>query len=94
MARNYTLAPFRPAPGAGAYASAHGNWTAETTLYSLDLNCEPATQTVSQRGGIIANSTNGCSFDNGLNGNLTIGKTSSLHGQSRRRSRPSKQPYL
>lgn len=71
MARNYTLAPFRPSLD----ASAHGNWTAETTLYSLDLNCEPATQTITQRGAIVANSTNGCSFNNGLNGNLTIGKS-------------------
>ncbi|RAQ98986.1 hypothetical protein DDE82_008717 [Stemphylium lycopersici] len=76
MARNYTLAPFRPslAPSSSNTSVPYGNWTAPTTMYSLDLYCEPAIMgTNLLRTGIVANSSNGCSFSLGLEGNITIG---------------------
>lgn len=76
MGRNYTLAPFRPTPDAksGSKAKPYGNWTAPTTMYSVDLYCEPAVMGPNPLlTGAIANSSNGCSFRMGLDGNLTMG---------------------
>ncbi|KAF2792711.1 hypothetical protein K505DRAFT_375878 [Melanomma pulvis-pyrius CBS 109.77] len=39
MTRNYALTPFKPID---AEDQSDGNWTAPTTLYSLDLQCEEA----------------------------------------------------
>jgi hypothetical protein len=80
MARNYTLSPFKPVPDDEDRIPKYGNWTAPTMLYSLDMLCEPAKLgSVDPRMKTIdANSTNGCRFTIGLNGNLTIGKTSLL----------------
>ncbi|EUC44792.1 hypothetical protein COCMIDRAFT_97244 [Bipolaris oryzae ATCC 44560] len=76
MGRNYTLAPFRPTPASKTDNKTvpYGNWTAPTTMYSLDLYCEPAVMSTKPlRTGVIANSSNGCSFNLGLTGNLTEG---------------------
>ncbi|KAI8933098.1 hypothetical protein NX059_009741 [Plenodomus lindquistii] len=74
MTRNYTLAPTRPSSNTSTRASSHGNWTAPTTMYSVDLYCEPAVASLNPMGrGLVANSTNGCSFTYGLDGNLTMG---------------------
>ena len=81
MARNYTLAPFRPSGEFISRLPSQGNWTAETWLYSLDMHCEQATLWTKEyfEGYIIANSTNGCSFFQGLNGNLTYGTTNAFY---------------
>jgi hypothetical protein len=75
MARNYTLAPFRPSSSATSRLPDQGNWTAETWMYSLDMHCEPAIRWTKElfTNYIFANSSNGCSFFQGLNGNLTFG---------------------
>lgn len=46
MARNYTLAPFKPSVMGrqGFQDGETQEWTAPTTLYSLDMHCEPAIQ--------------------------------------------------
>ncbi|CAI6297000.1 unnamed protein product [Periconia digitata] len=72
MASNYTLAPFEP-------SSTHSlevvneldEWTATTTLYSLDLACEP---TFLEPGTLATyKSSWGCNFTVGLDGNVTEG---------------------
>ncbi|ENI07948.1 hypothetical protein COCC4DRAFT_130249 [Bipolaris maydis ATCC 48331] len=76
MSRNYTLAPFRPTSASKPDNKTvpYGNWTAPTTMYSLDLYCEPAVMSTEPLStGVIANSSNGCSFNLGLTGNLTEG---------------------
>ncbi|KAF2179852.1 hypothetical protein K469DRAFT_730476 [Zopfia rhizophila CBS 207.26] len=75
MSRNYTLAPFK-ALGNDADTRSSGTWTATTQLYSLDLQCEEATQTTTDTFPIY-NSSNGCSWSLGLNGNATIGDNES-----------------
>jgi hypothetical protein len=78
MARNYTLAPIRPSAGAKSNSTSGGNWTAPTTMYSLDLWCERAvlSQNPGPVGGLVANSSNGCAFTMGLTGNITVGENS------------------
>jgi hypothetical protein len=79
MARNYTLSPFKPVPDDKDRIPKYGNWTASTMLYSLDMLCEPAKlSSVYGTKEIHANSSNGCNFRWGLDGNLTISKTSLL----------------
>ncbi len=73
MARNYTVAPIRPSPKAVSSAAPNGNWTAPTTMYSLDLSCEPAAVDYVDDVLHWANSTDGCQWDLSINGNLTIG---------------------
>lgn len=74
MARNYTLVPVRPAFESSAKIPQFGQWSASTTMYSLDLFCEPAILGKSaMHRSILANSSNGCSFYNGLTGNITKG---------------------
>ncbi|EMD67172.1 hypothetical protein COCSADRAFT_135871 [Bipolaris sorokiniana ND90Pr] len=85
MGRNYTLAPFRPTPGSKTDNKTvpYGNWTAPTTMYSLDLYCEPAIMSPGRLGnGAIANSSTGCSFRMGLDGNLTVGPNKAHPGSS------------
>jgi hypothetical protein len=83
MARNYTLAPIRPKPRPSNTSTPHGNWSAPTTMYSVDLYCEPAVlSTTPERDGIIANSTNGCSFNLGLDGNITVGDNKAWPGRT------------
>ncbi|KAF2025483.1 hypothetical protein EK21DRAFT_103882 [Setomelanomma holmii] len=79
MAKNYILAPVRPSLESEDNTSSGGNWTFPTTMYSLELYCEPAS--FSPNGGfdgLIANSSNGCSFTMGLTGNNTIGENSQI----------------
>jgi hypothetical protein len=75
MARNYTLAPFRPSSTVTHRLPDQGNWTAETWMYSLDMHCEPPVKWVKEpfTNWVFANSSNGCSYSQGLNGNLTFG---------------------
>jgi hypothetical protein len=75
MARNYTLAPFRPSSSVTSRLPDQGNWTAETWMYSLDMHCEPPVKWINEpwTDWIIANSSNGCSYSQVLNGNLTFG---------------------
>lgn len=71
--RNYTLAPFKSLDSS---SQNDGTWTAPTTLYSLDMQCEEASQSVSGGSTIFA-STTGCSYGYGLQGlgNQTAGNT-------------------
>ncbi|KAF2705868.1 hypothetical protein K504DRAFT_459953 [Pleomassaria siparia CBS 279.74] len=72
--RDYILAPFR---SLDAESQRIGNWTAPTTLYSLDMQCEEATATVKvdspQSTVTVYNSTSGCSFELPPLGNQTVG---------------------
>ncbi|KAF2646577.1 hypothetical protein P280DRAFT_386551 [Massarina eburnea CBS 473.64] len=68
MTLNYTLAPFVPS-AEDDVGSAAGEWTAPTTLYSLNLLCEPATL-MSEFDGW--NSSWGCHLPVGLGGNQTM----------------------
>ncbi|KAF1954142.1 hypothetical protein CC80DRAFT_128575 [Byssothecium circinans] len=70
MTRNYTLAPFLPStPDANASSEA-GEWTAPTTMYSLNLYCEPAIALPDFSS--AWNSSWGCFLSAGLWGNNTI----------------------
>jgi hypothetical protein len=69
MTLNYTLAPFLPSENARHQSNEAGEWTAPTTLYSLDLYCEPAIPI--QSGSF--NSSWGCTMPVGLDGNITVG---------------------
>jgi hypothetical protein len=70
MARNYTLAPFKPQNDKAGILG-QGIYTAPTTMYTLDLSCEEA---VTNRGSRYARASNGFSFDLGLDGNKTLGE--------------------
>jgi hypothetical protein len=74
MARNYTLAPFRPsAPNThGAEIVETKFWIAPTTLYSLDLHCEPAIPFNNY--GIKGWNNSGCAVTGLQMGNNTIGE--------------------
>ncbi|KAJ4346856.1 uncharacterized protein N0V89_010788 [Didymosphaeria variabile] len=74
MARNYTLAPFRPTAldKQDAESLETGYWTAPTTLYSLDLYCEPAMPFNNQ--GIMGWNNSGCAVIGLEMGNHTIGE--------------------
>lgn len=76
MARNYTLAPFRPSAieRQGPKDVETQEWTAPTTLYSLDMHCEPAIQV--DDSGTWNNS--GCAVIGLRMGNDTISTTSSI----------------
>lgn len=60
MARNYTLAPFIPSAIADSEAqdTLGKQWTAPTTLYSVDLSCEPAIP--SNHSGVTGWNNTGC----------------------------------
>lgn len=81
MGRNYTLAPFGPSSELEGQTYHSANWTAYTTMYSLDMYCEPAINDRTSTGTHLANSTNGCSFRLGLDGNLTIGVDKASSGE-------------
>ena len=72
MARNFTLAPFKPREGESDLP-ANGIYTSPTTMYTLTLYCEEAKRQDDGYGGLDHSATNGCSFNLGLDGNLTIG---------------------
>lgn len=72
MTRSYTLAPFTP-----QYEqednSTQGAYTAPTTMYTLDLECENASHKADGTANTLYQSKNGCNATLGLTGNLTIG---------------------
>ncbi|KAF2626303.1 hypothetical protein BU25DRAFT_471860 [Macroventuria anomochaeta] len=79
MARNYTLAPFRPTTNEGASSESQSTWTATTTMYSLDMYCESAPAIRESRGrstSVQYKSSGGCNVTLGLTGNLTQGSNS------------------
>ncbi|KAH6639043.1 hypothetical protein C7974DRAFT_125364 [Boeremia exigua] len=76
MARNYTLAPFRPTAHDVNVAGSQGTWFGETIMYSLDLYCAPGSAILdsfgkSQRMRYV--SSGGCNVTLGLTGNVTEG---------------------
>ncbi|KAH7079533.1 hypothetical protein FB567DRAFT_124050 [Paraphoma chrysanthemicola] len=75
MARNYTLTPFEPS-GPHANISGKGTYSAQTTMYTLDLECEDASHKADNSTSIVYSSNNGCNFTLGLTGNLTVGDSS------------------
>lgn len=76
MARNYTLAPFRPTASSIDLAGSQGAWSGETTMYSLDLYCTPSSPirdpAVSGHY-VLYQSAGGCNVTTGLTGNVTEG---------------------
>lgn len=77
MARNYTLAPFRPSAieRQGPEDTETKEWTAPTILYSLDMYCEPAVPFENQ--GIKGWNNSGCVVTGLQMGNQTISTTPS-----------------
>jgi hypothetical protein len=76
MARNYTLAPFRASETANSSDSAtqsQGTWTADTTMYLLDLYCEDASHQAPTSNKFYTSNA-GCNFTLGPTGNLTVGE--------------------
>lgn len=75
MTRNYTLAPFQPTIDDSTSIGSRGNWTGETTMYSLDMSCVPSSpiRNAASRSGTVLYKTNGCNVTLGLTGNLTQG---------------------
>jgi hypothetical protein len=73
MARNYTLRPFRPSSLSDQKTGEVDTkeWTAPTTLYSLDLNCEPAVPYINDFG-IKSWNNSGCALGGLQMGNDTI----------------------
>jgi hypothetical protein len=74
MARNYTLAPFKPREIQGSIVG-QGTYTASTTMYTLDLECEDASHKADNSSNRPTyTSSGGCKFnETGLTGNDTIG---------------------
>ncbi|KAI4672117.1 uncharacterized protein J4E78_000617 [Alternaria triticimaculans] len=86
MARNFTLAPFRPSISIVQDELAiQGTWTAITTMYSVDLYCEvsqpirDAPYTIPDS--VLYRSNGGCNVTTGLSGNVTKGyiKNKKIH---------------
>jgi hypothetical protein len=78
MARNYTLAPFRPSQSMGIDDIAiQGTWTTTTTMYSVDLYCEVSSPIRDAEymtpGSVLYKSNGGCNVTTGLSGNVTKG---------------------
>jgi len=73
MARNYTLAPFKPR-SEQVEEWVNNTYTAATTMYTLDLYCEEAKSEWTYNGNSYEQTaSNGCTFNLGLDGNTTIG---------------------
>jgi hypothetical protein len=74
MARNYTLAPFKPRENQSNLVG-QGTYTAPTTMYTLDLYCEDASHKADNSSNRPTYTSNGgCKFnDTGLTGNDTVG---------------------
>jgi hypothetical protein len=61
MTRNYTLAPFTVS---GPEIEPEGTWTANTTLFGLDLTCEVPKQRYEEQGAIsVYESSTGCLYN-------------------------------
>ncbi|KAH9882358.1 hypothetical protein J1614_000594 [Plenodomus biglobosus] len=78
MARNFTLAPFKPAfVKNGVDIGTQGTWTAVTNMYGVDLYCEVASPqrnaSDSISGTVLYQSNSGCNVTMGLTGNVTKG---------------------
>lgn len=79
MARNYTLAPFKPMAHDTSVAGSSGTWTGRTTLYSLDLYCKNAPvirDPANKFKYVNYKSDGGCNVTLGLTGNVTEGYNS------------------
>jgi hypothetical protein len=78
MTHNYTLAPFEPSDSTAGSLQGQGNYTAPTTMYTLDLSCEDVSHRANPRANItetiMYNSSTGCKAPNGLDGNLTVSR--------------------
>jgi hypothetical protein len=72
--RDYTLAPFKSSDASSQF---EGLWTAPTTLYSLDMQCEEATLSKAPVFDSVLYSGLGCTYGSGLMpfGNNSIGTT-------------------
>lgn len=78
MARNYTLAPFKPAQiNRGVAGADQGTWTTYTIMYSVDLHCEGTSPIRGAEnlvpGNVLYKSNGGCNVTMGLTGNVTKG---------------------
>ncbi|KAF1928282.1 uncharacterized protein M421DRAFT_5341 [Didymella exigua CBS 183.55] len=76
MARNFTLAPFKPSVHDVDLAGSQGTWTGETTMYSLDMYCAPSfaiRDTNGKSKSVTYKSSGGCNVTMGLTGNITQG---------------------
>jgi hypothetical protein len=71
MARNYTLTPFKPQNVQGIIPG-QGSYTAPTTMYTLDLECEDVSHKAGNSSKKYTNN-HGYTFQAELTGNLTIG---------------------
>jgi hypothetical protein len=80
MTRKYTLAPFEPSNSTTNNLVDKGNYTARTTMYNLNLSCEDVSRTSEPTfklpRWIYYNSSSGCSYTRGLDGNATLGEGS------------------
>lgn len=75
MARNYTLAPFKPIAQTKPSNGQQGTWIGITTMYFLELSCEDASHKADNSKFIVYKSSGGCNLTTGLSGNATIGDT-------------------
>ncbi|KAH8731942.1 hypothetical protein GQ44DRAFT_735638 [Phaeosphaeriaceae sp. PMI808] len=76
MARNYTLAPFKRR-GELEVGSKKGTYTAPTTMYTLDLECEDVSHKTGRNDTrFVYESKRGCTWSLGLTGNKTLGNNS------------------
>lgn len=76
MARNFTLAPFKPSQHVLDTTGSQGTWTSETTMYSLDMYCAPSFAIRDPTGKwdtVTYKSIGGCNVTMGLTGNITQG---------------------
>jgi hypothetical protein len=75
MTHEYTLAPFTPSSSDDVQTEGAnvGEWTVATTMYGLDLHCEPA-MGPSDTANARWNSTTGCYLATGFSGNFTQGE--------------------
>ncbi|KAH7078120.1 hypothetical protein BKA63DRAFT_552243 [Paraphoma chrysanthemicola] len=73
MARNYTLRPFKTsAPVDKDGVLTHGTYTAPTTMYYSDLDCENVSKKGDDAATISYTSSRGCVIEPGLTGNQTV----------------------
>jgi hypothetical protein len=90
MARNYTLAPFKPRHDQ-AHELSHGTYTAPTTMYFVDLDCDDASHSAEESRRVYDRNSSGsvriykskkggCYTSSGPTGNHTVGDQSSSGG--------------
>jgi hypothetical protein len=78
MTRRYMLAPFEPSKSTTDDFEGRGNYTAPTTMYNMNLSCEDVSRisepTLELPRWIYYNSSTGCNYFRGLDGNDTLGE--------------------